>query len=137
MNPLTLYIMRSDNGVHCPQSIPSFGGVVENSIHLEDRALSKAVRKCETKWFGYIFSNEFLEIDLAESLPLYFDQEFYDVIILMQRAGKGENVKFYQSPRLFKRNILLKGMVPLHKNFNHVRALDGFLEVYDENDCQV
>lgn len=133
MKPLTLYIMKSDNMVVCPESVVSFGGVVEEVIFLDNRNLEEAVKSCKTRWFGYIFSNEYLQVDLGVELLLYLEQDKFDVIIFMQRLLVDDKFKFLQSPRLFKREIKLKGMYPLTKNFTHIRALDGFVEIYNEN----
>lgn len=129
MKPLTLYIMKSDDGVVHPDSIMSFGDVIEETVYVKDRKLDKTVKGCSTDWFCYIFSNEYIEKELRDALPLYFYQDVYDIIVFMQKAIRGNNIKFYQSPRLFRRNIKLKGMLPCQKNLPHIRALDGFLVI--------
>ena len=129
IKPLTLFVLKADNGKELDNTIDSFGDVIEEIVLLDNRNLEKAVKKCKTEWYGYVFSDECLEKDLTEALPLYFNQKVFDVIVLLQRQVKGDNIKFYQSPRLFKRKIKLKGMVPLKNNYNFVRALDGFLEM--------
>jgi len=131
MKPLTVYIMPADkNEIPLAKIMESFGDVVEEFVLMPNRDLSESVKRCQTEWYMYVFSNEYLSEELMEALPLLMDQNDYEVFVIYEREtiNKVER-KYGQSPRLFKSHIELNGMMPVLSDENVLqRAIDGFLE---------
>jgi len=131
MRPLTLYIMESDNQVYnVPRLVSSFGDVVETIIRVPDRNLAEAVKGCETEWYGYMYSNEFLSEEYVEALPIMLGNNGFDIEawVLFEKRGEEGKETYGMSPRLFKRNIELQGMLPLVSSKERLqRSLDGFV----------
>ena len=133
MKPLTVYIMDGDKN-HLPlhtitNSIDSDFKIVEEVCLLPHRNLDKAVKDCRTKWFMYVFDNEYLSVDLSSILPqlILLSNDVY--VFYERELMVGGDYKYGQSPRLFKKGIELNGMSPLNINKLVVqRVLDGFVE---------
>ena len=131
MKPLTVYIMSCD----VPEAdLPlgtiqdSVGDVVEKYVLLNHRNLAEFVKGCKTDWYMYLFSNEHLSEDLTKVLPILLESQF-DVWVMFERQKHEGEYKYGFSPRLFKSNIALKGMIPLtDEGILIERALDGFIE---------
>ena len=107
----------------------SVGDVVESFVLMTHRNLADNVKSCETDWYMYLFSNEFLSEELTKALPVLMESEF-DVWIMFERRkdNKGE-YKYGLSPRLFKKEIELVDMLPLLPTKDSIeRVLDGFVE---------
>jgi len=130
MKPLTVYIMDADkNELPLATIMDSVGDVVESFVLMSHRNLADNVKSCETDWYMYLFSNEFLSEELTKALPVLMESEF-DVWIMFERRkdNKGE-YKYGLSPRLFKKEIELVDMLPLLPTKDSIeRVLDGFVE---------
>ena len=130
MKPLTVYIMDADkNELPLATIMDSVGDVVESFVLMSHRNLADNVKSCETDWYMYLFSNEFLSEELTKALPVLMESEF-DVWIMFERRkdNKGE-YKYGLSPRLFKKEIELIDMLPLLPTKDSIeRVLDGFVE---------
>ena len=130
MKPLTLYIMVADKN-HLPLGTiqDSVGDVVETYVLLNHRNLAEFVKDCETDWYMYLFDNEYLSKELTDALPVLMKSNF-DVWVMFEKQNIGDDkYRYGRSPRLFKKGIELKGMVPLKLNELIVeKVLDGFVE---------
>ena len=53
----------------------SVGDVVETFVLMSHRNLADNVKSCETDWYMYLFSNEFLSGELTKALPVLMESE--------------------------------------------------------------
>ena len=130
MKPLTLYIMVADKN-HLPLHIitDSVGDMVETYVLFDHRNLAEFAKDCKTDWYMYLFDNEYLSKELTDALPVLMESDF-DVWVMFEKQNIGDGkYRYGRSPRLFKKGVELKGMVPLKLNELLVeKVLDGFVE---------
>ena len=130
MKPLTVYIMDGDKN-HLPLAtiMNSFDDYVEEFTLMPNRDLASAVDNCQTDWYMYLFDNETLSEGLRKALPILMESNFDGWVMLERQTNDEGQIVYGRSPRLFKRDIKLKGMVPLNVDELLVeKVLDGFLE---------
>ena len=131
MRPLTLYIMTCDvpeADLPLETIMDSVGDVVETYALLNHRNLAEFAKDCQTDWYMYLFSNEKLDDNLKNVLPLLLESDF-DVWVMFEQKKLKNEIKYGLSPRLFKKGIKLQGMVPiLDDQMSLEKALDGFVE---------
>lgn len=130
MKPLTVYIMDADkNELPLATIMDSVGDVVESFVLMSHRNLADNVKSCETDWYMYLFSNEFLSEELTKALPVLMESEFDAWIMFERRKDNKGEYKYGLSPRLFKKEIELVDMLPLLPTKDSIeRVLDGFVE---------
>ena len=130
MKPLTVYIMDADkNELPLATIMDSVGDVVESFVLMTHRNLADNVKSCETDWYMYLFSNEFLSEELTKALPVLMESEFDAWIMFERRKDNKGEYKYGLSPRLFKKEIELVDMLPLLPTKDSIeRVLDGFVE---------
>jgi hypothetical protein len=87
-------------------------------------------------WKMFLFSDEWLSLDLVKALPLYLEQDTYNVISMFrfEQSTDEKEPKISISPRLFLSGVTLKDMsfqpmdvqskVPI---LSYTNILDGFI----------
>ncbi len=138
---ITLFIFPSDD--HRPgdyangqRALRSFGDMVTKFNVLPSRRLDLQ-EDIKTPWYGYIWSNEYLEERLMLALPAYLESDI-EAIIFMRLTVKdkkivldeNDNPKCSQSYRLFRSHVRLKEFRHVPDNPDELkieRALDGFV----------
>ena len=128
---LTLFVFTSDDlSKHNPKAvIDSFGeGGVAKLVLLPSRRLDLE-HDIETEWYGYVFSDERLDVALAKALPAFFasDHDYLTVIKLERVNGRP---KASQAPRFFRKHVGLIEGTHFPKNvetLRGVRILDGLI----------
>ncbi len=82
-----------------------------------------------TPWFGYIISNEWIDEELASSLPIFLESGHFDCLVLMQKLEEEE--RFFQVPRIFRTGTvrIQKGnLLPENpQELKYERALNGWV----------
>lgn len=130
---LTLYVFPADSDVEAKNfdnTVNSFGFIADEAILVKDRNISELAKQCKTQWFGYIFTDECLSMELAFGLPNFLVSN-YDVIICMRRHFGN---KISRSPRFFRNHVQIKdgSMLPIKTgDIQMITALDGFIENYE------
>ena len=68
----------------------------------------------ESRWFGYIYANEWLDEELSEALPVFLQQDYFDYLLLWKKVEHGDKSRYFRMPRLFRSVVpLIKGeLVP-------------------------
>ena len=128
---LTLYIFKCDNlKLHDPvRAKASFGDVVHFSKTLEGRRLD-LIEQHPTPWYGYIFSDEYLDDEAQKALPIFLASDHFDCLVLMKKVLIDGEMKVTQSPRIFRKDVrLMEGMhIPENpQRLRFERMLDGWI----------
>jgi hypothetical protein len=136
---LTIYIIpcddpsRSDFG----RAEESFSEVASRVIQLDHRKLNE-IKDHKNPYFGFIFSDEWIDEGLQEALPFYLAQKKPDFDYLVLYKKVFENVggiqgtpKIFISPRIFRQGIVLEGkasLVPENPTaYKHMTVMDGWI----------
>lgn len=137
MLDLTLFILPCDvSAKHKPELAVESCGKIEHWYVLYDRNLSNFLQteiSIKTKWYGYLYSDEILSPQIKEALPIYLDSGHFDVLVIPKRRPSETETgyRFFQSPRIFRRNIHLVPNQLIPQNPEHLRVermLDGWIE---------
>ena len=128
---LTLYIFPCDKPpLHDPERAKkSFGSVVQFSCLLEDRRLDLE-KDFQTPWYGYIFSDEFLDELAMRALPVFLASNQFDCLVMMKKTIKNGQLRVFQSPRIFKKDVKLIENLLIPENPQRLRferMLDGWI----------
>jgi len=128
---LTLFIFPCDNlDLHDPKRAKSsFGKIVQFSQILENRRLDLE-QHFETPWYGYIFSDEYLDDQAREALPIFLASDQFDCLVLMKKVIINGKIKITQSPRIFRKDIRLMENTHIPENPQRLRferMLDGWI----------
>ena len=127
---LSLYIIPCDNPLENrpEETEKSFGDVVTNTVVLGHRRLYEVDEKINP-YYCYMFSNEVIDEQLRESIPIFLKTGI-DYFVLYRRRLVGDNNSFFISPRIFKAGILLCEDVMLPTNqrkLSFIKILDGWI----------
>jgi len=134
--PLTMFVIPCDN--------PQQGDIEKLKKSLVDAADEICVIKHRdlnssdkgmSGWYGYLFSNEWLDEGLRLALPYFMEQSEQDYLVLYKKVfeKKGALItqKIYQAPRIFRRDIELEGpgnLIPINSHkLSSVSVLDGWI----------
>ena len=82
------------------------------------------------QWFGYIYSNEWLDEVLNSAMPIYLQQYYFDCLIMWKKVIENGEEKFFKMPRIFRNcvHIAENTMMPEHhENIKFEIALDGWI----------
>jgi len=128
---LVLYVFKCDNPkLHDPERAKaSFGDVVHFSRILEDRRLD-LVTDHPAPWYGYIFSDEYLDDDAKKALPVFLASDQFDCLILMKKIIVDGKMKVTQAPRIFRKDVKLMENTHIPENAQRLRferMLDGWV----------
>ena len=128
---MTLYIFPCDNPeLHNPERAKaSFGNVVQFSRILETRRLDLE-KDFQTPWYGYIFSDEYLDDEVKTALPIFLASDQFDCLVLMKKAMVDGKIKVTQSPRIFRKDVRLMEDTHIPENPQRLRferMLDGWI----------
>jgi len=111
---LTLYLLPCDNPkLHNPERArESFGDVVRFTRTLKSRRLDLE-RHFPTIWYGYIFSDEYLDDQVRDALPIFLASDQFDALILMKKelidgCEDACAVRVTQAPRIFRKHVRLE-----------------------------
>jgi len=139
---LTLYVLSCDKPeLHKPElAIKSFGdtvGVLYQMTHRNIKDEPK-VNPITTKWYGYIFSDEMLEEDAMNALPIYLEQGAFESLIIMKKEIIEGVPRITQAPRIFHKSIKLQDNVFLPEGeCKFERMLDGWIIPNAENNIKL
>lgn len=84
----------------------------------------------DSRWFGYIYSNEWLDEDLAKAMPVFLSQKYFDVLSLCKKVLDNGKHRYFTMPRIFRNWIQLEsgGLMPQTCGLLRIeRALDGWV----------
>ena len=131
MGLMTLYIFPCDcEELHDPERAKeSFGDVVQFSQTLKDRRLD-LVCNHPTPWYGYIFSDEYLDDKAKAALPTFLAVGGFDCLILMKKIMVDGEMRVTQAPRIFKKDVRLVENTHIpedHDSLIFERMLDGWI----------
>jgi hypothetical protein len=108
MLDLTLYILPSETVKHDPEkAVMSFGYKPARVDILDHRDVSGLVKHVRTKWYGYLFSCEVIDVNLRRVLPVYLLNAKSDLLVLCQRVV-AKDMKYYTTPRIFRNYVDIK-----------------------------
>ena len=135
---LTMYILPCDNPERSDfnKSRESLSTVANRIIELDHRNLNQ-IGNHRAKYFGFIFSDEWIDDGIKESIPLYLAQKRpdFDILVLMKKVLENtngiRNDKIFQSPRIFRKDIKIESagnLVPVEpEKYKFMRVLDGWI----------
>jgi len=112
----------------------SFGGIPCRFIEHTNHELWRLDNLCPVgRWWMYVYSNEWLSIDLRNALPtyLYLDYDQYEAYTLIKEVDINGSTRYFQSPRIFAKYIRLRegSLLPIgHDELRLTRVLDGVIE---------
>lgn len=121
----TLFVIPGDNRLLPDRAIESFGNLVSRSFILPHREIP--FHKVRTEYFGFLYADEYIETRLRCSLVSYFRNPIWTALTLAKMVVVKGEMKFYQSPRIFKRGVILKEDLTPKENCWHIRVIDGFI----------
>lgn len=131
---LTLYVITCDHSEkHEPEkAILSFWDIACISCKMTHRNIRKEIRvnPITTDWYGYIFSDEILDKEAGQALPLFLEQGGFDSLVIMKKEMVDGKPRFTQAPRIFYRSVKLKENTFLPENPDECkfeRMLDGWI----------
>lgn len=127
MQGLTIYILQCGNP-DIRRCVESLKDICINPIVTLQKDIETISKTCATPWFGYVFANEYFDLNLINAIPVFLNYN-YDIIVLMGRIWNEKQEKYimHQSPRIFKKGIEIEGVLP--KDYKTVtRVLDGWVE---------
>lgn len=131
---LTIYVITCDHPEkHKPEkAIKSFGDIISISCKMSHRNIRKEMQAnpIMTDWYGYIFSDEILDKEAKEALPVFLEQSGFGSLILMKKEMHENKPRFTQAPRIFHKSIILKDNTFLPENPDECkfeRMLDGWI----------
>lgn len=127
---LTLYVFPCDHKeLHDPERAKaSFGDIVQFSRVLEDRRLDLE-KDFQTPWYGYIFSDEYLDNEAKKALPVFLAVGGFDCLIMMKKTLDND-LHVTQAPRIFGKHVRLVEDTHIPKNHESLvfeRMLDGWI----------
>ena len=129
---LTLYILTCDKPeLHEPKkAIKSFGDIECIYCKMKHRNIRSDMKAnpITTKWYGYIFSDEMLEEDAMNALPIYLEQGAFESLIIMKKEIIEGVPRITQAPRIFHRSVKLQDDAFLPEGeCKFERMLDGWI----------
>ena len=94
-----------------------------------------SVDKGTYPWYGYLFSNEWLDDGLRFALPYFLEQEEIDYLVLFKKViedrGGVTEPKAFQMPRIFRSEIEVQGPGNLNpvnaEKLSFLKVLDGWI----------
>lgn len=107
------------------RAVDSFGNCVRKAWVLSDTPFSELTS--ETKWIGFIYSDEVMSEGVKDVLDTYMEADQWDYYTFYRRAVDG---KVSASPRIFKSHIKLREDAPYPKNIEELTGtfvLDGMV----------
>lgn len=132
---MTLYVIPCDNPEQSDiQRLKQSAKDVCDVIHvLEHRRLHEV--EPETEWYGYLFSNEWLDGPLTDALPIFFEDTKYDYLVLYKKVQEDLHgvvtPKMYVAPRFFRSYVKLESdgnLIPKDpEKLSFVQVLDGWI----------
>ena len=129
MSSLTIFIIPADNSIDLQKAVRSVIRVADTVIPLNHRNIEKELFRVKTSWFGYIFSDEYLSVDLQRALPFHLRMNKADCLSILRKVTED---KYTQSPRIFRKYVKIDVMQPISSEaYIFDRILDGF--VYGNN----
>jgi len=128
---LTLFVFPCDNPeLHDPERAKtSFGNVVQFSQILKSRRLDLE-KDFQTPWYGYIFSDEYLDDMARNALPVFLASDHFDCLVMMKKTLVDGKIKVTQSPRIFRKDVRLMEDTHIPENPQRLRfekMLDGWV----------
>jgi hypothetical protein len=81
---------------------------------------------CSTDWYMILFTDEYLEEVLCNALP-YFMQADYDYYNVYRCMDDGESQRYFVSPRLFRKGVILNKQGEPSSDYVGTAILDGFI----------
>lgn len=131
---LAIYILPCGNETHNPpRAAESFEDIkyvvkIETLDHANLWELNGT--HYEYKWFGYIYSNEWLDEELAKALPVFLQYDYFDCLILWKRVMDNDTPRAYRMPRIFKNWVRITegGLLPEDgDDLRFEKALNGWV----------
>ena len=131
---LTLFVIKG-NGKYDPiKAMVSFGDIVRYTKVLEDRRIDHI--PVDTEWYGYIYSDEWIDKRIKDALPVFLKAGYFDCLILMKKQLDTGKLRAFKAPRIFRREVKLEKnmLIPKHpKRLTFETLLDGWIRGNDTN----
>ncbi|MEN6445566.1 MAG: hypothetical protein ABFC98_05920 [Candidatus Cloacimonas sp.] len=130
---LTLYVFPGDKETLDDKQriIDSCKEIRCNVVFLSYREELEIQQVPDTKWWGYLFGNEWFEKDISEVLNIYLEQANYNVLTFFKDITKenGEKAVFLAS-RIFRSWIVPLGIETYKEvpNLSFIKVLDGWIK---------
>lgn len=134
--PLTMFIIPCDNPVQgdTKKACDSLIDVAEDVFVMDNRDIN-TMDKGMSGWYGYLFSNEWLDEGLRFALPYFMEKSQEDYLVLYKKVlmKKGALItpKIFQTPRIFRRDIEVEGpgsLIPINgEHLASLKVLDGWI----------
>lgn len=129
MIELTLYVMTSGKDPDEPRLLNSFGQNVALRVVKTEPGTALPDPGINTDWYMVLYDNEYIGKALADALPVFMTHSEFDYLTMYKRAGTEGNMRYFMSPRLYKKDIKLTGesLVPVGHNLQATAILDGYI----------
>ena len=132
---LTLYVIPCDNPEEAdiPKLKQSAKDVAEKIVVLDHRRLDEV--EPETKWYAFLFSNEWFDVGLKDALPIFLEYDECDYFVLFKKVIEditGTLIpKTFVAPRIFRSSVKLEGagsLIPRNpESLKAIKVLDGWI----------
>jgi len=136
MTMLNMFIIPCDNPeqsdiLKLKKSLSDVAGHVSVLKHRDLNSLDKGTYP----WYGYMFSNEWMDESLQYALPLFLEEEELDYLVLFKKViedrGGVTEPRAFQMPRIFRSHVELEGpgqLVPKNpQDLSFAKVLDGWI----------
>ena len=130
--PLTLFVIPSGNPNH-DRPFRAGGSYASRFFRSQIHVLGDChIWEFDvfTKWYSFIYSNEWLDKNLCESLVHFLTRDDFDFYVLAKRVNDKGTVKYFYVPRIFRKYIKLEeeGLTPIgHEDLNCEKILNGWV----------
>jgi len=134
--PLTMFVIPCDNPEQADinKAKDSLTDVA-NEISVLDHRDINTMDKGMSGWYGYLFSNEWLDDGLRFALPFFLEKSEEDYLVLfkkvLEKKGALITPKIFQTPRIFRRDIEVEGpgsLIPINgEQLSSIKILDGWI----------
>jgi hypothetical protein len=126
---LTIYLI--DRGGNKKKSISSVANLEPKIIEKSKGTPCSSFANCSTDWYMILFTDEYLEEKLCDAIPFFLesDYEYFDIYRCMD---DGKTQRFFKSPRIFRKDIILNRQGFPEKDKVGTAILDGFI-MYNDN----
>lgn len=125
----TLFILPGRNGFS-PLCLTTWGKLPLRVVPIDKNNFHRY--PVYTAWFGYIYTDEYIDENIFAALPSYFASNEYDFYLMWKKTRHPEDKQVIplQSPRIFRTGLQLdQNLVPLNpEKLRYTTILDGWIE---------
>jgi hypothetical protein len=126
---LTLFVVQSCADPKDPgPTVRSFEGLASEIYFVPDiKSINEQM--VQTDWYAVIYDDEHIDEPLMEGLKVFIKESQSDMLILMKKKKDA----FFRGPRLFRRDVMLRGdtLLPEKEGVEFDTVLNGFIHDND------